>query len=90
MQRDIALVIDIDVPIRAIEDVIKKIKTDIIEEVKLFDVYQGKQVPDGKKSLAFGLCFRDSEKTLTDEDAGKAMTKILKGLEEVGAALRDI
>ena len=60
-----------------------------ISEVTLFDVYQGQQVPDGKKSLAFALRYQSMERTLTDEDVDKIQRKILGRLErEVGAVLR--
>ena len=88
--RDIALLADDDVPTGRLLEIIRQRGGRILETAELFDVYRGRQVPDGKKSLAFGLVFRDSERTLTDEDAGKAMKKILKGLEEeAGAVLRE-
>ena len=89
--RDIALVVDDNTPVSALLEIIRKRGGKILEKVELFDVYRGKQVPEGKKSLAFGLAFRDPGKTLTDEDAGRAMAKIIKGLsEEAGAILRDV
>ena len=88
--RDIALLVDDDVPAGELLEVIRRRGGRILETAELFDVYRGKQVPEGKKSLAFGLTFRDRDKTLTDEDAGKAMTRILRGLEEeTGAMLRE-
>jgi len=88
--RDIALLVDDGTPVGSLLEIIKQRGGRILENAELFDVYRGKQVPDGKKSLAFSLVFRNHEKTLTDEDAQKAMTKILKGLEEkTGAILRD-
>jgi len=51
-----------------------------LESVKVFDVYKGKGVEDGKKSVAFRLTLRHAEKTLNDEDADKAIEKILKKL----------
>ncbi|MCL1897169.1 MAG: hypothetical protein FWG03_11590, partial [Clostridiales bacterium] len=88
--RDIALLADDDVPVGELLRIIRQRGGRILEAAELFDVYRGRQVPEGKKSLAFGLVFRDRERTLTDEDAGKAVKKILKGLEdEAGAVLRD-
>ena len=59
-----------------------------LESVKLFDVYQGKQIEQGKKSVAFNLTLRSSEGTLNDEQANAAMKKIMAALEKTGAALR--
>ena len=59
-----------------------------LESVKLFDVYQGKQIEQGKKSVAFNLTLRSSEGTLNDEQANAAMNKIMAALEKTGAALR--
>ena len=88
--RDIALLADDETPVGVILGIIRQRGGRILEKAELFDIYRGKQVPEGKKSLAFSLVFRDREKTLTDEDAQKAMKKILKGLEEeTGAVLRD-
>ena len=88
--RDIALTCDDGIPVGRMLEIIKARGGRILESAELFDVYRGRQVPEGKKSLAFGLAFRDPEKTLTDEDAQRALAKILKGLaEETGATLRD-
>jgi len=88
--RDIALLVDDEAPADRLLGVIRQRGGRLLEKAELFDVYRGKQVPEGKKSVAFGLTFRSGEKTLTDEDAQKVMTKILKGLaDECGAALRD-
>ena len=60
-----------------------------VEEVKLFDVYRGKQVPEGKKSVAFNVTMRMPDRTMTDEDADKVAKKILTLLErELGLTLR--
>jgi len=89
--RDIALLCDDGAPVGRMLEIIKQRGGRLLEKAELFDVYRGKQVPEGKKSVAFGLTFRSAEKTLTDEDAVKAVTKILKGLaDETGAILRDV
>jgi phenylalanyl-tRNA synthetase beta chain len=88
--RDIALLVKDEMPVGQLLEIIRLRGGRILEAAELFDVYRGKQVPDGMKSIAFGLTFRDREKTLTDEDAQRAMAKILKGLaDEAGATLRD-
>ena len=63
----------------------------MLEEVKLFDIYRGKQVEDGKKSVAFSLRYRNREQTITDEEVSVVHNNILKVLEEqFNAVLRDM
>lgn len=89
--RDIALLTDEDVRVGDIEAIIIEQGGDILENVKLFDVYRGKQVAEGKKSVAFTLTYRDKNKTLTDEDVAKVHEKVLKALEEkINASLREM
>lgn len=55
----------------------------------LFDVYEGKQIPEGKKSVAYNAVYRSAEQTLTDNDINKVFDRIVKTLErELGAVLR--
>jgi len=78
-----------DVLVGEIEKVIRKNNTGIIEGYKLFDVYEGNQIEEGYKSVAYSITFRDYSKTLVDEDVNKVMTKILEELEsELEAKLR--
>jgi phenylalanyl-tRNA synthetase beta chain len=85
--RDIALVVDAGITNRQILDVIKGFS--LITEVVLFDVYSGKQVAAGKKSLAYRLVYQSLEHTLTDEEVNKVQEQVLGRLEkEVGATLR--
>lgn len=87
--RDIAVTVDKAVPVGDIVKVIKAQKTDIIEDYKLFDVYEGKQVGEGKKSVAYSITFRAADRTLTDEDVNPVTEKILAELEsKLGAQLR--
>lgn len=87
--RDIAVVLDADVPAGHVEKLIRQRGGKALESCTLFDCYIGAQVPEGKKSLAYALSFRDATKTLTDEDVSKFMKKILNGLEmQFGASLR--
>ena len=87
--RDLAVVLDRDVPAGHVEPMIRERGGKALESCSLFDCYIGAQVPEGKKSLAYALSFRDSTKTLTDEDVNKYMKKILNGLEtKFGASLR--
>lgn len=89
--RDIALLVDEDMEVGKIEAVIKANGGSILESVKLFDVYRGKQVEEGKKSVAFALVYRDAEKTLTDEDVAEVHDKVLEALrEKLNAVLREM
>ncbi|MDO4288925.1 MAG: phenylalanine--tRNA ligase subunit beta, partial [Eubacterium sp.] len=84
------LVLDADVPAAVVQAIIAKHDTGIMEGVELFDVYQGEQIPAGKKSLAYSILFRHAERTLTDEDINPVMSAILDELKDtLGAQLRD-
>ncbi|NLY43458.1 MAG: phenylalanine--tRNA ligase subunit beta [Clostridiaceae bacterium] len=87
--RDIAMLVRDDVLAKQIEDAIKKYSGKLLEDCKLFDVYKGKQIPEGMKSVAYSITFRSSDKTLTDEDVQKVFNKIVDGLRnDLGAQLR--
>jgi len=87
--RDIAMLVDDSIPVKRIENEIVSRAGKILEEVRLFDVYKGKQVPEGKKSVAYSIVFRAADRTLTDDEVGKAMTEIINALsEKLGAQLR--
>lgn len=87
--RDISMLVPKTVLVGQLEDVIRQRGGKILEETKLFDIYEGSQVKEGYKSVAFSLTFRDKEKTLEDNDITAAMKKILNGLEGLGASLRE-
>ncbi|MBK5242194.1 phenylalanine--tRNA ligase subunit beta [Clostridium sp.] len=87
--RDIALIVEDEILVQDIEDVIVKQGGNILESVKLFDVYKGKQIAEGKKSIAYAIVYRREDKTLTDEEVNKVHEKILRTLEhKLGAELR--
>jgi len=86
--RDIALVCDDSLPVAAIEKTIKKAIGSILESVTLFDVYKGKQIAEGKKSVAYSISMRSHDGTLTDEQADSAVNRVLKALAELGAEIR--
>ncbi len=89
LERDIALIADDAIECGTIISTIEKSGVKTLESVNVFDVYKGKGVEDGKKSVAFRLTFRHAEKTLNDEEADKAIEKILKKLSsELGIELR--
>ncbi|MDR0423887.1 MAG: phenylalanine--tRNA ligase subunit beta, partial [Clostridiales Family XIII bacterium] len=88
--RDMALVVDEGVTVGELEAVIRSCGGRILESVKMFDVYRGKQIGEGKKSVAFNLVYRSPERTLTDEEAASEHNRALAALSErLGAALRD-
>jgi phenylalanyl-tRNA synthetase beta chain len=85
--RDIALVLDNNVTHKQVVDIISKFS--LVNEVTLFDVYSGKQVEAGKKSLAYRLIFQSADHTLTDIEVDKVLEQILKKLQgALGATLR--
>ncbi|MBQ9949320.1 MAG: phenylalanine--tRNA ligase subunit beta [Clostridia bacterium] len=90
--RDIAILVPENTLSADICDVIYGAKTDVhIENVHLFDVYKGKGIPEGMKSMAFGFSLRRDDRTLTDEDIASAMNRIIKTVEhKTGAKLRGV
>lgn len=86
--RDMAIILPYDVPADQVENTIKS-AGNLVKNVKLFDVYKGKQIPDNMKSLAFSIEYYSSDKTLTDEEADEVHQKIISMLKEkFGAELR--
>jgi len=89
--RDIALLVKEDVQVAEMENVIKETGGQLLESVALFDIYRGKQVPEGQKSVAFSLTYRAADRTLTDEEVVKVHQKVLGALKEkLDAVLRDM
>ncbi len=90
MQRDIAMLVKDSVIVKQIEDIIKDKGGKLVESINLFDVYKGKQIKDGYKSVAYSISFRAKDRTLTNEELNAPMDKILKELsEKLGAEIRD-
>ncbi|SHF69387.1 phenylalanine--tRNA ligase subunit beta [Dysgonomonas macrotermitis] len=89
VKRDLALLLDKNVLFEQIEKIAYKSERKLLKDVSLFDVYEGKNLPDGKKSYAVNFVIQDDEKTLTDKQIDTIMQKIQKSLEqELGAQLR--
>lgn len=86
--RDFALICDVELPVGDMENAIAKGAGKLLENIKLFDVYTGSQIPDGKKSVAFNITLRSSEGTLSQEEIDRVTRKVIKNLELLGAALR--
>lgn len=87
--RDFSFVCDEDIEVGTIEDVMRASGVKLIEDIKLFDVYKGAQLPAGKKSVSFSVSLRAPDRTLTIEEADKAAKKILSAIErELGITIR--
>ena len=88
--RDISILVDQTVQAQTISDLIRQTSGPLIRRVELFDQYQGKRLPSGKKSLTFALSFQSPEKTLTDAEVNPIFEKIVGSLsDQLGAALRE-
>ncbi|MCK5872854.1 MAG: phenylalanine--tRNA ligase subunit beta, partial [Methylococcales bacterium] len=89
VRRDFSLLLDSQVAFSEIENIAKTCDKKILKEIGLFDVYEGKNLPEGKKSYAVSFKFQDAEKTLKDQQVDAVMNKIRVQLEEkLGAELR--
>ena len=89
IRRDLALLIDEDVPFQKISDLSYQCEKKLIKEIGLFDFYKGKGVPDGKKSYGVNYTIQHPDKTLTDKEIDKIMNKIINRLkQELKAELR--
>ncbi len=88
VSRDLALLCDSQMPVGDLLDIIKNASGKLLENVSIFDIYEGEQIPEGKKSVAFSLTLRSAEATLTDEEIETVMNRVVKKLSAVGAELR--
>lgn len=89
VREDLALVVDGGLPAAAVADALRKAGGKLLVDVELFDVYEGENVGEGKKSLAYHLTFQSPGKTLKEKDVEKQRQRILKILgKEIGAVLR--
>jgi phenylalanyl-tRNA synthetase beta chain len=89
VSRDLALLLDENIEFAQIEEIARKTDKKLIKEVALFDVYQGKNLPQGKKSYAVNFTIEDATKTLTDKQIDVVMQKLVNNLtSKLGAELR--
>jgi phenylalanyl-tRNA synthetase beta chain len=87
--QDVSLVVDADVAAQAVADAVRDGAGELLEEVRLFDVFTGPQVGENRKSLTFALRFRASDRTLTEDEASSARdAAVASAAERVGAVLR--
>jgi phenylalanyl-tRNA synthetase beta chain len=89
VQRDLAIVCDEAVTVADVENVITASAGKLLRGIRLFDIYRGTGVPEGKKSMAFSLALRADDRTLTDSDSEQVVSKVLIALDkQLGATLR--
>ncbi len=89
VRRDLALLLDAATQFAAVEACVRKAGGKLLRDVRLFDVYEGKNLPEGKKSYAVAFTIQDPENTLKDKQIDGVMDKIIRSLEkELGASLR--
>jgi len=88
VSRDLSMVVKKEMTVGEIEEVMEKKAGKILEDLSVFDVYEGAQIGAGFKSVAFNLTFRSKDHTLTEEEITSAMDRILKGLADLGIQLR--
>jgi phenylalanyl-tRNA synthetase beta chain len=88
LRRDLAVSLPEEVPAGEVLALVRQAGGELLQDARVFDVYSGPQVGEGRRSLAISLAFRDPARTLTDEDVEPAWGAILKRLQELGGELR--
>ena len=88
VSRDISMVVPKEIMVGQIEAMISQRGGKILESLSLFDIYEGSQIKEGYKSVAYNITFRAKDRTLNEDDINGAMKKILNGLESLGIELR--
>lgn len=88
VSRDISMVVPKEILVGEIEHIIAQRGGKILESYQLFDIYEGNQIKEGYKSVAYSITFRAKDKTLEENDITAAMKKILNGLQQLGIELR--
>ncbi len=90
VRRDLAILVDEAIPVSDIFSVINASASDLVKEMQLFDIYQGKGVDEGRKSIAFGLILQEFSRTLTDTDVDTEIENIVSALnQQLAATLRE-
>lgn len=88
VSRDISMVMKKDILVGQVEEIIRKNGGNLLESYKLFDIYEGAQIKEGYKSVAYSISFRAKDRTLEDKDVNTVMNKIVDGLQKLGIELR--
>ena len=90
IRRDLAVVVDAGIAADAVLEVVREAAGELLQELVIFDIYQGQGVEKGRKSMAFGLILQDYSRTLTEDDIESAVGRITDGLgKKLGASLRE-
>ena len=88
ISKDLAILIDKNISADEIAKGIKKVAGSLLTNTEVFDVYEGKNIPEGKRSIAYSLSFGANDRTLTDEEINNIMNKVIESLKKMGAELR--
>ena len=89
ISKDLAILVDKTIPAIEIAKTIKKAAGSLLTNIEIFDVYEGKNIPKDKRSIAYSLSFGTTDRTLTDEEVNNIMNKIVESLQkQIGAELR--
>nr|AOO54645.1 phenylalanyl-tRNA synthetase subunit beta [uncultured bacterium] len=88
VRRDLAVVVDESVTVQSLLTALHAEKAPFVVEIGVFDVYRGKGVADGKKSLAFRVLLQDTQKTLTENEIDNSITRLVTALQQHGAQMR--
>ena len=88
VSRDLSMVMPKSILVGQVEELIRKKGGKLLEDCTLFDVYEGDQIAEGHKSVAYSISFRAADHTLEEKEITTVMDKILKGLEDMGIELR--
>ncbi|MBO4487862.1 MAG: phenylalanine--tRNA ligase subunit beta, partial [Bacteroidaceae bacterium] len=89
VSRDLALLIDKDITFLQVESVAYQTERNLLKKIELFDVYEGKNLPEGKKSYAVNFTLQDAEKTLNDKNIDRVMQNLINNFKkQLGAELR--
>jgi phenylalanyl-tRNA synthetase beta chain len=89
IDRDIALIVDESLPASGIMEQMRAYPSELIEDISIFDFYKGKNIPAGKKSLAFTIRYRAKDRTLTDFEIEELHGKIIRSItEKTGGTVR--
>ncbi|HEY5864922.1 MAG TPA: phenylalanine--tRNA ligase subunit beta, partial [Candidatus Tectomicrobia bacterium] len=87
--QDMALVLDADIPAQTVQETLRAAGGDLLRQVELFDLYQGEQIPAGKKSLAYALTFQAEDRSLTEDEVLQLYQRIQQhAAATLGAELR--
>jgi phenylalanyl-tRNA synthetase beta chain len=90
IQRDIAMIVSEHINHEQVVQTVKKVRPDFLESVELFDVFRGRNIPEGRKSVAYTLTYRHAERTLKDKEANASHEKVVSALrDQLSAEIRE-